>query len=44
MSAVTTPEKSMIIGTSAPVRGRLFAFGYGVSLVIHWLSRISGIE
>jgi hypothetical protein len=37
MSAVTAPKSSAIIGISARVCRRLFSFGYGVSLVIHWL-------
>ena len=38
MSAVTAPKRSAIIGIFARVRRRLFLFGYGVSLVIRWLS------
>jgi hypothetical protein len=38
MSAVTAPKRSAIIGIFARVRRRLFLFGCGVSLVIHWLS------
>jgi hypothetical protein len=36
MSALPFPERSTIIGISAAVRVRPFAFGCGISLVIYW--------
>lgn len=34
MSAITPPESSVTIGISEHIRCRLFAFGYGVLLVV----------
>jgi len=40
MSALPYPEKSMITGVFKQVRQRLFAFGCGVLLVIHWSNAV----
>ena len=39
MSALLHPKKPVIIGISDHIPYRLFAFGYGVLLVIHWSAK-----